>query len=88
MIASPASAAQDVCDRLVAAGIGAILNFAPAILTVPPPVLLRHVDFSVELQVLAFYVAHAEVMAESSESGDAPVCGAVMPVGCRPRETR
>ena len=59
VIASPASAAQDVCDRLVAAGIGAILNFAPAILTVPPPVLLRQVDFSVELQVLAFYVAHA-----------------------------
>jgi redox-sensing transcriptional repressor len=75
VIASPASAAQDVCDRLVAAGIGAILNFAPAILTVPPPVLLRQVDFSVELQVLAFYVAHAEVMAESSESGDAPVAG-------------
>jgi redox-sensing transcriptional repressor len=61
VISSPASAAQDVCDRLVAAGVGAILNFAPAILTVPQPVLLRQVDFSVELQVLAFYVANPAV---------------------------
>jgi redox-sensing transcriptional repressor len=75
VIASPASAAQDVCDRLVHAGIGAILNFAPAILTVPAPVLLRQVDFSVELQVLAFYVAHAELMTGSGASGDAPYSG-------------
>ncbi len=60
VIASPASAAQDVCDRLVSAGVGAILNFAPTILTVPHSVQLRQVDFSVELQVLAFYVAHPE----------------------------
>jgi len=62
VIASPASAAQDVCDRFVESGIGAILNFAPAILTVPPSVLLRQVDFSVELQVLAFYVAHGDLI--------------------------
>jgi NADH/NAD ratio-sensing transcriptional regulator Rex len=51
------------------------LNFAPAILTVPAPVLLRQVDFSVELQVLAFYVAHAELMTGSGASGDAPYSG-------------
>ena len=35
VIATPAEAAQDVCDRLVAAGIRSILNFAPVVLTVP-----------------------------------------------------
>jgi redox-sensing transcriptional repressor len=60
VIASPPGAAQDVCDRLVAVGIGAVLNFAPAIVTVPAHVLLRQVDFAVELQVLGFYLAHRE----------------------------
>jgi len=63
VIACPAAPAQDVCDRLVSAGAQAILNFAPAILTVPHNVQLRQVDFSVELQVLAFYVAHPEATA-------------------------
>ena len=57
VIATPGAAAQDVCDRLVEARVGAILNFAPALLSVPPHVLLREVDFSLELQVLAFYLA-------------------------------
>jgi len=60
VIACPASSAQEVCDRLVDAGVGAILNFAPAVLTVTQSVQLRQVDFSVELQVLAFYVVHPE----------------------------
>jgi len=73
VIASPASAAQDVCDRLVAAGVGAILNFAPAILTVPQSVLLRQVDFSVELQVLAFFVAHPEAATGAEDASDSPL---------------
>ena len=36
IIATPASAAQDVADRLVAAGVRSILNFAPAVISVPP----------------------------------------------------
>ena len=36
VIATPAAAAQGVCDRLVAAGITSILNFAPVVLNVPP----------------------------------------------------
>ena len=55
IIATPASAAQDVADRLVAAGVRSILNFAPAVITVPPGVFLRKVDLSIELQILAFY---------------------------------
>jgi redox-sensing transcriptional repressor len=55
IIATPAGAAQDVADRLVAAGVRSILNFAPAVITVPPGVSLRKVDLSIELQILAFY---------------------------------
>ena len=55
VIATPASAAQDVADRLVAAGVTSILNFAPAILSVPDGVSLRKVDLAVELQILSFY---------------------------------
>ena len=48
-------AAQDVADRLVAAGITSILNFAPAVITVPEGVSLRKVDLAIELQILSFY---------------------------------
>jgi redox-sensing transcriptional repressor len=67
VIACPASTAQDVCNRLVEAGVGAILNFAPTILNVVAPVLLRQVDFAVELQALAFYVVHPEAVPASEE---------------------
>jgi redox-sensing transcriptional repressor len=55
VIATPAQAAQEVCDRLVAAGVSAILNFAPALLQVPAGVSLRKVDLSTELQILSFH---------------------------------
>nr|WP_246222724.1 redox-sensing transcriptional repressor Rex [Phytoactinopolyspora limicola] len=55
VIATPARAAQSVCDRLVAAGITSILNFAPAVVQVPEGVDLRKVDLSTELQILAYH---------------------------------
>ena len=55
VIATPAHAAQEVCDRLVTAGVTSILNFAPVVLTVPPGVDLRKVDLSIELQILSFH---------------------------------
>lgn len=55
VIATPAHAAQDVCDRLVAAGVTSILNFAPVVLTVPPHVDVRKVDLAAELQILSFH---------------------------------
>jgi redox-sensing transcriptional repressor len=55
IVATPASVAQEVADRLVDAGVTSILNFAPAVLTVPPHVSLRKVDLSIELQILSFY---------------------------------
>jgi redox-sensing transcriptional repressor len=55
VIATPAGAAQQVCDRLVAAGVTSILNFAPTVLSVPEGVDVRKVDLSIELQILAFH---------------------------------
>ena len=55
VIATPADAAQGVCDRLVAAGVRSILNFAPMVLVVPEGVEVRKVDLAVELQILAFH---------------------------------
>jgi redox-sensing transcriptional repressor len=55
VIATPASAAQDVCDRLVACGVTSVLNFAPVVLSVPEQVDVRKVDLSIELQILAFH---------------------------------
>jgi len=52
---TPATAAQEVADRLVEAGVASILNFAPAVVTVAPHVLLRKVDLAIELQILSFY---------------------------------
>lgn len=55
VIATPAQAAQDVCDRLVAAGVTSVLNFAPTVLSVPSHVDVRKVDLSIELQILAYH---------------------------------
>jgi redox-sensing transcriptional repressor len=55
VVSTPAASAQEVCDRLVAAGVASILNFAPSHLQVPPGVSLRKVDLSTELQILSFH---------------------------------
>lgn len=56
VIAVPAGTAQGVADRLVAAGVNAILNFAPTQLSVPKGVKVQNVDLSVMLKTLSFYV--------------------------------
>ena len=55
VIATPAHAAQDVADRMVASGITSILNFAPSVIAVPAGVDVRKVDLSIELQILAYH---------------------------------
>ncbi|OQD52867.1 redox-sensing transcriptional repressor Rex [Streptomyces phaeoluteigriseus] len=55
VITTPPGVAQQVCERLVAAGITSILNFAPTVLSVPDGVDVRKVDLSIELQILAFH---------------------------------
>lgn len=62
VITTPAVAAHDVFEQMVSSGVSAILNFAPTVLAAPPSVQVRHVDFSAELQVLAFYQAHPDAV--------------------------
>ena len=69
VITTPAAAAQQVCDRLVQAGVTSILNFAPTVLVVPDHVDLRKVDLSIELQILSF---HEHRKAEASAGADRP----------------
>jgi redox-sensing transcriptional repressor len=49
-----------VVDRLTAAGVRSILNFAPAILNVPEGVEIRRVDLSTELQILTYHLKQQE----------------------------
>jgi redox-sensing transcriptional repressor len=57
IVAVPADSAQAVTDQLVAAGIKAVLNFAPARIRVPRDVRFKDVDLSIELETLSFYLA-------------------------------
>jgi redox-sensing transcriptional repressor len=68
-ITVPAVAAQGICDRLVAAGVSSILNFAPVVLNVPEGVDVRKVDLSIELQILAF---HAQRRSAGGSGGLSP----------------
>ena len=49
---------KKVADLLVGAGLKAILNFAPVVLSVPPEVELRNVDLSVNLEILTFNLGY------------------------------
>ncbi len=57
IVAVPPEAAQGVTDQLVEAGIKAVLNFAPARIRAPRDTRLKHVDLSIELETLSFYLA-------------------------------
>lgn len=66
IIATPATAAQEVADQLVAAGVQSILNFAPAVISVPEGVSVRKVDLATELQILSFYQSHRRIKERAS----------------------
>jgi redox-sensing transcriptional repressor len=68
VVATPAAVAQSVADRLVAAGVRSILNFAPVVLAVPDEVLVRKVDLALELQVLSFYQQRSVLAAERADA--------------------
>jgi redox-sensing transcriptional repressor len=68
VVATPAATAQDAADALVAAGVRSILNFAPAVLSVPPGVTVRKVDLAIELQILAYYEQRKAVLREVKRS--------------------
>ena len=54
VITVPDSAAQAVCDQLVAVGVQCILSFSPTTLEAPSSVEVRRVDLAVEMQMLSF----------------------------------
>ena len=56
IVAVPATVAQEVVNRLVAAGVQAILNFAPIILQVPQNVVVNNVDLAIELENLSYFI--------------------------------
>ena len=56
MVTVPASEAQTTADTLVAAGVRAILNFAPVRVSAPRDVMVRQVDLTSELMFLSFYL--------------------------------
>ncbi len=56
VITTPSAAAQDVIDRVVAAGVPSVLNFAPIRAASDGGVILRQVDLSTELMTLSFYL--------------------------------
>jgi redox-sensing transcriptional repressor len=56
ILAVPAPVAQQVVNELVAAGVQAILNFAPVVLEVPEQVVVNNVDLAVELENLSYFI--------------------------------
>lgn len=56
MLTVPASAAQEVAEQLVKAGVKAILNYAPIHLNVPRDVHVQHIDPAIHLQRMTYYL--------------------------------
>jgi redox-sensing transcriptional repressor len=54
----PGSAAQEIADRMTEAGVRSLLNFSPRVIKVPPRVIMRNVDLSVNMEVLSFYLSY------------------------------
>ena len=59
ILAVPAEFAQDVCNQMVAAGLRAILNFAPLNLDVPEGVTVRNEDVAIELETLSHLLSRS-----------------------------
>jgi redox-sensing transcriptional repressor len=58
ILVTPAESAQEVANRLVHAGVKAILNFAPVQLEVPSDVAVKSVNMALELETLSFSLAN------------------------------
>jgi redox-sensing transcriptional repressor len=62
----PKTAAQEVCDRVVALGIKAIWNFAPTQLDVPRDVILRNENIAIGLAILSHYLNTTTALGEAA----------------------
>lgn len=58
ILAVPSAVAQTVADRLGNTGIQGIMNFTPTRLSVPDHIRLHHIDLSIELQSLIYFLKH------------------------------
>jgi redox-sensing transcriptional repressor len=56
IVTVPATAAQEVANALVQAGITGILNFAPIVLQVPEEVMVNNVNLAIELENLSYFI--------------------------------
>lgn len=56
MITTPASAAQEVAQRLVKAGVRGILNYAPVHLNLPSDIEVEYIDPVIHLQRMTFFL--------------------------------
>ncbi len=56
IVTVPASAAQGIAEKVVAAGVKGILNFAPQRLELPHDVAVRQADLAAELQILSYHL--------------------------------
>lgn len=57
ILSVPGESAQQVTDKIVGAGVQAILNFSPLVLQVPDDVLVRNVDLALELEHLNYFIS-------------------------------
>jgi redox-sensing transcriptional repressor len=68
IIAVPVGAAQEVCDRLSAAGVRAILNFAPRRLNAAPGTKIKSIDLSISLESLSYFLSSSSGARRIEES--------------------
>jgi redox-sensing transcriptional repressor len=61
VITTPPAAAQEVCDRMIDAGLMTILNFAPIRVKAPDEVLVKTVDLKVHLEELSFHITNSQL---------------------------
>ncbi len=69
IVATPPEAAQEVADRMVEAGVEALLNFAPTKLDVPERVTVRNMDVALELEGLSFALTSRSSAVDGSREG-------------------
>ena len=70
VIALPASAAEQALDEVTAAGVKAVLNFAPAHLNPKPGVKVKNVDLAISLEGLSYFLARPAAQAVAEDFRD------------------
>lgn len=72
IIAVPADAAQQVAEKMAAAGVRAIWNFSPTILRLTTPLIVRNEDLGADLAILAYHLTRQDEEASSKLESEEP----------------